>query len=164
MKFNYRLLTHTPERLNVISTKLGDANDAYTQADVGKPMVFNGVGSMKIATDGAEIEGFLDNIDPGPTADLCVMGGVARANRGARFQARVLIAQDSTLNLYSYVVAGVSTGIGTPSVDGLPMVKPSGSGGATVTGWRIIALEGDVASITEPDVENIYATCIIERQ
>ena len=57
MKFNFRALTQSPERLNVISTKLGSAKtEVYTDADLKKPMVMGTQGNMVIAAEDAEIE------------------------------------------------------------------------------------------------------------
>lgn len=163
MKFNYGLLTHSPERLNVISTKLGTGSDTYTDVDVGKAVKFGGVGAMVVATAGAEIEGFIDNIDAGGTVDGHTFGGVARCNRGARFKAAIVPASTKVVTANSsYVVAAAQEAVGTAMANGAPLVQLSASDGTTVSGWRVMAIEGDVASVTGDGTT--VTTVIIERQ
>lgn len=147
MKFNFRTLTHSPERLNVISTKLGaTSSEKFTGVDVGKPMKMGTKGNMVTTADGDPIEGFLDNIDAGPTADGHVFGGVARCNSGTRMEVWVVGAA-AVLDL---VVASVNAAAGTANAESkLGKVKK-----ATVAGdvglfpWRIISFADDAESTT----------------
>lgn len=137
MKFNFRALTQSAERLNVISTKLGATKaEVFTDKDLKKPMVMGKKGNMVIAAAGAEIEGFLDNIDAGPTADGHVFGGVARCNAGTRMEVEIEGAAD----VLGLVVAGATPAVGLQSTTKLGVVKA----GAPVTHkWRIISLAND---------------------
>lgn len=147
MKFNYRLLTQSPERINVITTKLGaDKTEKFTDADLGKPMVMGKKGNMVIAADGAEIEGFLDNIDAGGTSDGHVVGGVARHMSGSRVEAVVVGAAD----VLDYVVAATNTAAGVDSAT--PRVGAVKAGTPTKHLWRIIAFVTDAESTTGGDV------------
>ena len=146
MKFNFALLTHSPERINVQTAKLGDpdAISAFTDDDVGKPMVMGNQGNFDIAADGDNIEGFLDNIDAGPTMDGMTIGGVARGDRS--FRVKVWVS--GSASVLDYVVAGTNTAAGTASTHGLGVVKAAGDDGGTppkviVTQWRIIAFLSD---------------------
>lgn len=117
--FQYKPLTHSPERLNVIATKLGpDANTKYTDAEKQKAVKMGPVSNYLLCVDGNELEGFIDNIDAGPTAGGFVMGGVAHPNSGFRVEAKVGGA--TTLVVGDFVVAAAQAPVGTKS---LPVVK-----------------------------------------
>lgn len=156
MKFNFRVLTQSPERLNVVTAKLGADNthSGFTDADIGKPMKMGTQGNFQICATGDAIEGFLDNVDGGPTADGMTIGGVARGDRGFRVRAKVAGASA----VLDYVVADANSAIGVKDASGLGVVKPSGTSGATTaSGWRIIAFDSDAASGTD-------AIAVLERQ
>ena len=135
MKFNFRTLTHSPERLNVVSTKLGtDALEKYTDADIGKPMKLGEEpGCYVVVADGDEIEGFLDNIDAGGTTDGHVFGGVACGNRGFRMEAEF---SGDAGKVGDLVVAADQTAVGVKAPSGVGKVK---AGTPAVHKWRIIA-------------------------
>lgn len=131
IKFGFTALTQSPERLNVISTKLGaTTTDGITEKDIGKAMKLNLAipGSHVFCEDGDDIEGFLDNIDAGGTEDGFVFGGVASGTRGMRAE----VAFTGTLAVGDLVVAGVQPAIGT---EGLAVVK---AGTPTLHKWRVI--------------------------
>ena len=134
MKFNFVTLTHSPERLNVISAKLGTgAKEKYTDADVLKPMKLGTEpGCFVVAADGDEIQGFLDNIDAGGTTDGHVFGGVACGSRGVRIEAEVV----GTATVGGLVVAAAQAAIGTKAASGRGKVK---AGTPATHKWRILA-------------------------
>ena len=134
MKFNFVTLTHSPERLNVISAKLGTgAKEKYTDADVLKPMKLGTEpGCFVVAADGDEIEGFLDTVDAGGTTDGHAFGGVACGNRGARIEAEVV----GTATVGGLVVAAAQEAIGTKAASGRGKVK---AGTPATHKWRILA-------------------------
>ena len=134
MKFNFVTLTHSPERLNVISSKLGTGDkEKYTDADVLKPMKLGAEpGCFVVAADGDEIEGFLDNIDAGGTTDGHVFGGVACGNRGVRIEAEMV----GTATVGGLVVAAAQEAIGTKAASGRGKVK---AGTPATHKWRILA-------------------------
>lgn len=151
MKFNFRVLTNNPERLNVISTKLGASKDeVYKDADVGKPMVMGKKGNMVIAAADQEIEGFLDNVDAGPTEDGHVFGGVARCGQGTRYEVELV----GTADVLDLVVAAANEAVGVKADSGLGKVQ---KGVPTTHIWRIIAFTTDAESGTAGDI------AIIER-
>ena len=135
MKFNFRTLTHSPERLNVVSAELGtDALEKYTDSDIGKPMKLGAEpGCFVVVADGDEIEGFLDNIDAGGTTDGHVFGGVACGTRGFRVEAEFSGDAGAVGDL---VVAAAQSAIGVKAASGLGKVK---AGTPTTHKWRIIA-------------------------
>ena len=135
MKFNFAALTHSPERLNVISTKLGAIKgEGYTDADVLKPMVMGKAGNMVIAAEDAEIEGWLDNVDAVGTTDGFPFGGVACGTRGMRVEAEIVGAAD----VLGFVVAAGQEAVGTKAASGLGKVK---AGTPVNHKWRIIAVK-----------------------
>lgn len=118
--FKFNVLVVLPERLNVITTKLGAAaGENYTDKDVKKIMTMGDVSNFALAADGDEIEGFLDNVDGGPTANGFRVGGVARPDTGIRVEAQVA-AGAAAVVVKDLVVAGVQLPLGTK---GLPQVK-----------------------------------------
>lgn len=131
LKFGFTSLTHSPERLNVISAKLGaTANSGITEKDIGKAMKLNVAlpGNFIPCEDGDDIEGFLDNIDAGGTEDGFVFGGVATGNRGLRMK----VAFEGNLAVGDLVVAAAQPAIGTV---GLGVVKV---GTPVLHKWRVI--------------------------
>lgn len=150
MKFNFRELTHSPERLNVVTTKLGDSDaEKFTlSADAGKPMKMGKKGNHVIASDGDDIEGFLDNVDAGPTADLLMVGGVARCNAGTRKAVMVSGAAD----VLDLVVAGTNAAAGTANSTKHGVVRKAVSEEGLTHKWRIIAFLSDEESTTGDEV------------
>lgn len=157
MKFNFRVLTQSPERLNVVTAKLGADKDhsGFTDADIGKPMKMGTAGNYQICAAGDEIEGFLDNIDGGPTADGMTIGGVARANLGFRVRAKV----SGAANVLDYVVAGTNAAIGVKDASGVGVVKAAvdEDDNKIKSNWRIVSFDSDAASGTD-------AIAVLERQ
>jgi len=136
--FKFQVLTHSPERLNVISTKLGpDANTKYTDKDKLKAVKMGPVGNHVLCSAGDEIEGFIDNVDPA-TAGGFSFGGVARGNRGFRVKAQVGTGQGATaMKVGDLVVADAQLPVGTP---GLPQVK---TGTPSIHVYRVMTVFGD---------------------
>lgn len=158
MKFNFRALTQSPERLNVVTAKLGADNttSGFTDKDIGKPMKMGNQGNFKICAAGDEIEGFLDNVDGGPTADGMTIGGVAIGNRGLRVRAKV----SGAAAVLDYVVAGTNAAIAAADASGLGVVKEAFDTDGTTkikSNWRIIAFETDATTGTD-------AIAVLERQ
>lgn len=147
MKQNFRLLTQSPERLNVIVSKLGATSaEVFTDVDRGKPVSMGKIGNHTICVDGAEIEGFIDSIDPGPTADGLSVGGVARCNAGTRMEVVISGAAD----VLDLVVAGVNAGSGVANAaPGLGVAK---KGTPATHKWRIISFANDADATTGGDV------------
>jgi hypothetical protein len=157
MKFNFAALTHSPDRLNVISTKLGAAKGAaFTDSDVLKPMVLGTAGNMVIAVEGDEIEGWLDNVDAGGTTDGFAFGGVACGTRGMRVEAQLV----GTADVKDFVVAAAQEAVGTKAASGLGKVKVGVKAVAGTTlespanhKWRIIAVKTkNTASAVDGDI------------
>lgn len=145
MKFRFKTLTSSPERMNVVSAKLGaTTDDKYSDKDIGKAMKMGAVpGTFLLCADGDEIEGRLDNIDAGGTEDGFVFGGVACGNRGYRVLAEFTGADAAVLDL---VVAAAQPAIGTA---GRMKVK---AGTPATHKWRIIDNGKDVATVTAGDL------------
>lgn len=134
----YAVLAHGPERLNVISTKLGAAaGEKITDKDIKKAMVMGDVCNYKFAADGDDLEGFLDNVDGGPTAGGFVFGGVAHPNSGFRVEVQVAQSQATALVVKDEVVAADQLALGTP---GLAQVR---KGTGKLFRYRVIRLIGD---------------------
>ena len=133
MKFDFTTLTHDPERLNVVSTKLGATTaEKWSDADLGKAMKMGTAGGNHVAcVSGDEIEGILDSIDAGGTTDGFVFGGVARGVEGARFRA----VAAGAINLKGLVVADDQAPVGQDQ-GGAVIVK---AGTPATFKWRVIA-------------------------
>ncbi len=142
-KFKFAVLTPNPERLNVISTKLGSragtANEnkaglgEYSDTEIGKAVKLGDADNFLLCADGDELDGFIDNIDGGGTEDGYTFGGVARGNAGQRFEAQVA-AGATQVALNDLVVAGAQLPVGTK---GLPQVK---EGTPTRHLWRVMRI------------------------
>lgn len=134
MKFDFTTLTHDPERLNVVGTKLGATTaEKYSDADLGKAMKMGTAGGNHVAcADGDEIEGILDNIDAGGTSDGFVFGGVARGMDGVRF----LATATDAIDLKGLVVAAAQGAVGTSTAGKRTPVK---AGAPETFKWRVIA-------------------------
>ena len=108
--FSFQLLTHSPERTNVISAKLGaTANAKFTTADVYKAVTLGPVGNYVLAADGADLEGFCDSVDSA-TANGFSFGGVARPDPGFRVEA---IVSGAAVVVGDQVIAGPQTALNT---------------------------------------------------
>ena len=146
MKFRFKTLTHSPERMNVVSAKLGATTaDKYSDKDVGKAMKMGTVpGTFLLCADGDEIQGRLNNIDAGGTEDGFVFGGVACGNRGYRVAAEYTGTTDAAV--LDLVVAAAQPAIGTA---GGMKVK---AGTPATHKWRIIDNGKDVTTVTKGDM------------
>ena len=135
--FKFQVLTHSPERLNVISSKLGpDANTKYTDLDKKKAVKLGAHGNHVLCVAGDEIEGFIDSVDAA-TAGGFSFGGVARSNRGFRVEAQVGAGQGATsLAVGDLVVADNQLAVGTK---GLPQVK---AGAPVHHVYRVLTVNG----------------------
>lgn len=137
--FTFNLLTHSPERLNVISTRLGASAavaDRLTDADRKKAVKLGADSNHVLCEQGDEIEGFVDSIEAA-TEGGYAFGGVARCNRGFRVEAKIGANQGATPAARDdLVVADVQLAVGTK---GMPQVK---TGTPTRHLWRILALRG----------------------
>ena len=141
MKFNFRVLTNNPERLNVVATKLGATKaDVVTMKDIGKPFVMGTKGNFALAATGNSIDGFLDSIDAGPTEDGMIFGGVARGGQGSRFEVQL----EGTANVLDLVTAGANPTYGTATTTSRGIVKKAADQAAAgLNLWRIISFAHD---------------------
>ena len=141
-QFDFNLLTHSPERLNVISAKLGpDVNTKYSDKDKKKPLKAQAGGRYVLCSDGDELDGFLDSVEAA-TQDGYSFGGVARGNVGFRVEAQVAAAVVTPLVFGDLVVAGAQLAVGTK---GLPQVK---KGTPAVHKYRVLRLTTGAAGST----------------
>lgn len=149
-KFSFNLLTHSPERLNVISTRLGASDspaDHFTDAEIGKAVKL-GDGTHVLCEAGDEIEAIVDNVDSGGTMDGYSFGGVARGNRGFRIKAVIGDGQGAeAAKLGDLVVADDQPALGTKGVATVKTGEPK------VNLWRILSLRGSGAAGTEVILE-----------
>lgn len=142
--FKFNVLVVLPERLNVVTTKLGSAaGQAYTDKDKGKLMTMGTVSNFALAADGDEIEGWLDNVDGGPPAGGFVVGGVARPDTGVRVEAQVAVGA-APVAVKDLVVAGAQLALGTK---GLPQVKKGTPATFKYRIMRIISGNGGPGSV-----------------
>lgn len=121
-KFQFAVLTPDPNRLNVITSKLGArAGNAienkaglgeYSDAEINKAVKIGPVSNYLLCDDGDEIDGIIDNIDAGGTEDGFTLGGVARCNAGQRFNA-VVGTGSAKLSVDDLVVAAAQLPVGT---------------------------------------------------
>lgn len=142
-KFKFAVLTNDPNRLNVISTKLGSRagtateNKAglgeYGDEEIGKAVKLGAVDNFVLCADGDELDGFIDNIDSGGTEDGYTFGGVARCNGGQRFEAQVAVGA-TKVDINDLVVAAAQLPVGTK---GLAQVK---EGAPTRHMWRVMRI------------------------
>lgn len=132
--FDFNLLTHSPERLNVISAKLGpDANTKYSDKDKKKPVKAASGGRYVMCADGDELDGFIDSVEAF-TVQGHSFGGVARGNAGLRVEAQVAAGVVTPLVFGDLVVAAAQLPVGTK---GLPQVK---KGTPSVHKYRVMRL------------------------
>lgn len=138
MAFTFQPLSQSPERLNVISTKLGpNENTKYSDKDKKKAVKMGTLGNHVLCEAGNELEGFIDSVDAA-TQDGFSFGGVARGTRGFRVRAQIGSTQGNTAAVVgNFVVADAQLAVGTA---GLPQVKV---GSPTTSKYRIMTVEGD---------------------
>lgn len=146
LKFNYKTLTQSPERINVISTKFGTEAEKFSDADLLKPVKLNplGNGSFILCEEGDELEGWVDNIDAGGTEDGLSFGGAACGVRGFRVKAKLSGAG----KVNDLVVAGAPTAVGTKLDGNLPVVKV---GEPVLHRYRIMAVATNEANAVDGD-------------
>jgi hypothetical protein len=148
--YKFNVLTGMPERLNVITAKLGSAaGQAYTDKDKGKILTGGAVSNFFLADDGDEIQGFLDNVDGGPPANGFPVGGVARPDTGLRVEAQVAAGVATPLVFGDLVVAGAQLALGTA---GLPQVK---KGTPAIWKWQVIQVRTTGAAGTKVLLERV---------
>jgi len=135
--FAFNVLTHSPERLNVISTKLGpDAATKYSDADKRKAVKMGALANHVLCAADDELEGFIDSVDAA-TAGGFSFGGVARGNRGFRVEAQVGAGQGATaMAVGDLVVADAQLAVGTK---GLAQVK---TGAPELHKYRVMTVRG----------------------
>lgn len=134
----FAVLAHSPERLNVISTKLGAAKrENYTDKDIKKAVKMGTESNYVVCVAGDDLEGFIDNIDGGGTTGGFVFGGVAHPNSGFRVEVQVAAGQATPLVVRDRVVAADQLALGT---EGLAQVQ---KGDGVLFVYRVIALLGD---------------------
>lgn len=135
--FKFAVLSQNPERLNVISSKLGTGTIKYTDLDKKKAVKLGAFGNHVLCVAGDEIDGFIDSVDAA-TAGGYTFGGVARGTRGFRVEAEVGSGHGSTAMVVGdYVVADAQLAVGTK---GLPKVK---KGTPIVNRYRVMTVIGD---------------------
>lgn len=141
--FAFNVLTHSPERLNVISSRLGpNPATKYTDQDKRKAVKLAAGSTHVLCSEGDEIQGFIDSVDAATNGGYS-FGGVARCNRGFRVEAQIGAHQGPTpAALDDLVVADAQLPVGTK---GLPQVK---TGNPSRHLWRIMALRGNGAAGT----------------
>lgn len=149
--FAFNLLTQSPERLNVISTRLGASNqpnDRWDDREVGKAVKIGPNATHVHCAEGDEIQALVDNIDSGGTNGGYSFGGVARGNRGFRAKAVIGPNQGETpAKLDDLVVADAQFPQGTKGVARVKTGTPS------TNKWRIMQLRGDGTPGTEVIIE-----------
>lgn len=131
MDFSFKPLTHSPERINVIATKLGASAAAkFTMPDIGKVVTLGPVGNYVLAADGADLEGFVDSVEDATSGGYS-FGGVAHPDPGYRVEVKV---SGADLVVGDQVIAGPQAALGTKS---LPVVK---KGVGAIFKYRVINL------------------------
>lgn len=148
--FKFNVLTVLPERLNVITAKLGSAaGQNYTDKDIDKIVKGGALSNFFLADDGDELEGFIDNIDGGPTANGFVVGGVKRPDTGFRIEAQVAAGVVTPLVYGDLVVAGAQLALGTK---GLPQVR---KGTPAIWKYKVIQVRTTGAAGTNVLLERV---------
>ena len=142
-KFAFAVLTVEPERLNVISTKLGTrAGNAtelkagfgeYSDAEIGKAVKIGALSNYVLCAAGDEIDGVIDNVDGGSTENGFTFGGVARCNGGVRYEAQVGTGS-AQLAVDDLVVAAAQAAVGTEG----PLLVQKGT--PTRHLWRVMRI------------------------
>lgn len=141
-QFDFNVLTHSPERLNVISAKLGpDVNTKYSDLDKKKAVKAQAGGKYILCADGDDLDGFIDSVEAA-TQDGYSFGGVARGNVGFRVEAQVAADVVVPLVFGDLVVAGTQLARGSK---GLPQVK---KGTPAIHRYRVLRLTTGAAGTT----------------
>lgn len=150
-KFTFAVLTNDPNRLNVISAKLGSragtANEnkaglgEYSDTEINKAVKLGTVSNFLLCAEGDEIDGIIDNIDAGGTEDGYTFGGVARPNGGQRFNALVGPNQATALAIGALVVADEQFAVGVENSappKGMRLNLRVKAGAPTLHKWRVM--------------------------
>lgn len=141
-EFAFNVLAQSPDRLNVVSSKLGpNVATKYSQADTGKAVKLGTAANHVLCVAGDDLEGFIDSVDAA-TQNGFSFGGVARCTRGSRVDAQVGAGQAGNLALGALVVADTQLAIGTK---GRAQVK---AGAPTTNKWRVMNVRGTGAAGT----------------
>lgn len=114
-----------------------DGTHPFTEADVGKAVKLAASNNMILATNGDEIDGFVNTVEHYTVNSGFGFGGVRREGRQI---ALVGSNQSGTLDVGEYVVADTQTTLNTANqTDGtsLPYVK---TGTPTYNHWRCIRI------------------------
>ena len=129
--FAFTALVNDPPA-KVETAALGpNASTNFGPTDVGKIVTIGVADNYILAADGADIEGFVDNLMPSTINDGFTQGGVLR---NGRMEVEVAAAEVGTVDPGDEVVAGIQIALGTA---GNPMVKVGT--GATFK-WRCIKI------------------------
>lgn len=140
--FAFNVLSHSPERLNVISTRLGSGpNDKLSDKDVKKAVKLGPNSNHVLCAAGDEIEGLVDSVDSATNGGYS-FGGVARGNRGFRVEAQMGVNQVGNAAVGDFVVADNQI---EPGTKGLAQVVV---GAPETHKWRILAKKGTGAAGT----------------
>lgn len=147
--FAFNLLAQNPERLNVISTRLGASKaEKFNDADVGKAVKLGTASNHVLCASGDEIQAIVDNIDSGGTNGGYSFGGVARGTRGFRIKAVIGPNQGATAAaLDDLVVADDQVAVNTAGIARVITGTPA------INKWRIMAMNGDGTAGTEVILE-----------
>ena len=141
-QFDFNLLTHSPERLNVISAKLGpNIATKYSDLDKKKAVKAQAGGRYVLCSDGDDLDGFIDSVEAA-TQDGFSFGGVARGNVGYRIEAQVAASVVTPLVFGDLVVAAAQLAVGTK---GLAQVK---KGTPAIHKYRVLRLTTGAAGTT----------------
>lgn len=136
--FKFNLLTHSPEKKDVVSAALGDTPDNLFRSaeDFGKAVKMGSQSNYVLCAADDEIEGFVDTVRGDTVNDGFSFGGVAR---GGRYEAVIGAGQGLTTaaKLLDLVVADAQA---APGVKGTAVVK---TGTPSHQKWRIINVMGD---------------------
>lgn len=145
-KFHFGTLTHSPEKLDVISTCLGTGGtDLYTDTERGKAVKMGTAANHVLCVGGDEIEAIIDSIDAGGTENEGYsFGGVARHGRhlaviganqvGNAALLDLVVADDQAAVGTATLASATAPGTADPS-KGVATVK---TGTPTVHLWRIV--------------------------
>lgn len=115
---------------DVVSATLGvDANNKFSDADVGKGVKLGPSNNYIPLADGDEIEGIVISMEPATYNDGFSFGSV---QKDRRMKAQVGAGQTGALAVGALVVADVPIALGT---DGIVQVK---AGAPSVHMWRVL--------------------------
>lgn len=164
-KFHFGTLTHSPDKLDIISTCLGTGGvDLYTDKERGKAVKMSTAANHVLCADGDEIEAIVDSIDAGGTENEGYsFGGVARHGRHLAVIGANQVGNAALLDL---VVADAQPAVGTATLasatapgtadpsKGVATVK---TGAPTTHKWRIVHIyaSGDGTAGTLVCIERV---------